>query len=216
MSETEAIKESLTFARNPFLGSISQSMGTIHRQRTGTAACSVCGHAEADALMTALASGERVADLAARYEVSAAAIYRHQRNHAAVMSAFDIDTDSSLSMVDRLVGIMDRARAASQLACERGDLRAGALIGDAAVRAANSLQGFGVNSEKIAADYREADRQRRRAFQLSRAVEDAVEWHPEIAVPLSVACDANGLPDIAAALRADDPNPDHHTLEMNA
>ena len=57
-------------------------MGTIQRQRTGTPTCSVCGHDEADALMRELTNGERVADVAARYEVSAAAIYRHQRNHA--------------------------------------------------------------------------------------------------------------------------------------
>lgn len=175
-------------------------MGTVQRQRTGTPTCSVCGHADADALMSDLANGERVADVAARYEISSAAIYRHQRNHAVVMTAFDIDTDSSLSMVDRLVGIMDRARAASQLAYERGDLRAGALIGDAAVRAANSLQGFGINSEKIAADYKAADESmkalRRKVSVLVRTLDAYLTANPDSTDEIVHAAESVGAHDL--------------------
>jgi hypothetical protein len=150
--------------------------------------------------MSDLANGERVADVAAQYEVSSAAIYRHQRNHAIVLSAFDIDTDSSLSMVDRLVGIMDRARAASQLAYERGDLRAGALIGDAAVRAANSLQGFGVNSEKIAADYKAADERvktlHRKVWALTRVLDAFLNKNPGMADELASAAQSVGAHDL--------------------
>ncbi|HBS08181.1 MAG TPA: hypothetical protein DEA69_05195 [Microbacterium sp.] len=194
-------------------------MGTIQRQRTGTPTCSVCGHDEADALMRELTNGERVADVAARYEVSAAAIYRHQRNHAVVLAAFDIESDSSLSLVDRLVGIMDRARAASKVAYERGDLRTGALIGDAAVRAANSLQNFGVDSEKIATDIRKANDIRRQALDLSRSIEHFVATYPQQAEPLAIAAEAVGAHDLAAAFREEDsdhaPDTDEKILEKH-
>lgn len=158
--------------------------------------------------MSELSNGERVADVAARYEVSAAAIYRHQRNHAVVTSAFDIDTDSSLSLVDRLVGIMTRAQKASQMAYERGDLRAGALIGDAAVRAANSLQNFGVNSEKVRADIAAADAHRRRARALAQAVEIVLESHPEVVNPLADAAEqVGGMDEIVRTLRTAEQEP---------
>lgn len=169
--------------------------------------------------MSELANGERVADVAVRYEVSAASIYRHQRNHAVVLAAFDIESDSSLSLVDRLVGIMDRARAASRVAYERGDLRTGALIGDAAVRAANSLQSFGVDSEKVAADIRKADEIRRQALDLSLSIERFVATYPQQAEPLAIAAEAVGAHDLAAAFRQevsdDAPDTNEKTLEKH-
>ncbi|MBB2974470.1 hypothetical protein FHX49_000011 [Microbacterium endophyticum] len=190
---------------------------TIQRAPSGQPVCRVCAHVDVDEIVRSLAV-ERlsVAEVAGRYGVGRDSIYRHLKNHESLRLVGGGDAaadEENLSLVESVAAIADRARNASKLAYQRGDLRLGGVLGDSAVRATNSLAALGVTSEAIAASFASASERSHLAQGLALAVENAALKSPEIAEPLARELEALGLHEWAEFLREE--KEDSETGEHN-
>ncbi|WP_344781804.1 hypothetical protein [Microbacterium kribbense] len=117
----------------------------------------------------------------------------------------------ALALVDRMASIADDARTGRIGAYAAGNAWLGARLGDSELRALEAMADrFKIDHDALADDHRRALETARQAAGLARAVDRAVEQHPELAEILAAAADAEGIPEIAAMLR-NEPTTDHET-----
>jgi hypothetical protein len=197
-------------------------MGTtsvIQHRASGAPVCTLCSSPSYASLRADLDAGVRVAQVAERYGVSIAAVYRHRRAAHDAVHLIAVDDTDGLTFADRLLVLFDRATMASEGLYAKGDMRGGSLVGDHALRAASALAALGLDRDAMKTELHKARDVRRSAFLLARTVEQAVELHPEITEHLALAAEAVGAVELAAQLRegdsSDAPDPDLATLEMS-
>jgi hypothetical protein len=180
-------------------------MRTIQTRANGERVCTICASPHAEALRVALAEGESATSLARRYNVSVDALGRHRRagHEAARLIVIDPDT-AALGLIDSTVTLLQLARAAAAHEYSRGNNRLGAQVSDTALRAVGTLRDLGLDADALTADIAAAKDARRKAYRLSKAVEDLLETHPDLIPEMADHAEARGLLDIAAILRADD------------
>lgn len=179
-------------------------MKTIQTRADGAPVCTVCSSPHADAIRDGLSSGESATSLAKRFDVSVDAVGRHRRagHDAAKLLVIGPDT-AALGLIDSTVALMQLARTAAEAEYSRGNNRLGAQISDSALRAIGTLRDLGLDADSITADITDAKDARRKAFRLTKAVDDLLEAHPELAPELADYAEAHGLPEVAALLRTD-------------
>lgn len=168
----------------------------------GTPVCSVCSSDQAAEIREALSGGQTLVGIAQRFHVSVDALGRHRRagHDAARLIVIDPDT-AALGLIDSTVDLLRMARAAAEVEYGRGNHRLGAQVSDTALRAIGTLRDLGIDSDSIQADLAAAKEARRKAYRLTKAFEDLLEAHPELALELADYAEARGLPEVAATLR---------------
>ncbi len=86
-------------------------------------ACTICEHLERDSIDAAHVCGESAPAIAARYGVSASAVYRHCKRHlSAALAAMQTEAqaDRRASLLDRIEGLIERAETLYSAAAEEG------------------------------------------------------------------------------------------------
>lgn len=165
--------------------------------------CTVCAHDELGEIDAGLVAHLPIAQLARQYEVSRDALYRHVKFHLrpAIQQAITSTPDTRpLALVERVARIANDARDAAATAYASGNAALGARLGDAELRALDSLADrFRITHDDVAAD-------RTKVSQLARAVDVALEHSPALAAIMADALDAEGLSELAEDMRADLPS----------
>lgn len=179
-------------------------MTTSQHKATGLPVCTVCAHDDYASLRADLDAGVRVAEVAERYAVSVASLYRHRRSGHDAVRLIAVDDAEGLALADALLLMFSRAQQASEALYAKGDLRGGGIIADHALRLANALSSLGLDGDEIKAQIARARDISRRAYALSRSVEEFVERNPQQAEPLAIAAEAVGAHDLATAFREED------------
>lgn len=165
--------------------------------------CSTCSHSELGEIDAALVAHVPIAQLVQQFGVSRDSLYRHLKFHlrpAIQQTLTSTPSTRPLALVERLAEIANDARAARVSAYAAGNPALGARLGDAETRALDSLADrFRITHDDVAAD-------RTKVSQLARALDVALEESPELAALVADALDAEGLSEMASAMRADLPS----------
>lgn len=160
--------------------------------------CTVCSHAELGDIDHALVANASVTQLAQQYGVSRDALYRHVKWHLRPKIQQTLPTVPSVrpvALVERIARIADDARDAAATAYASGNAGLAARLGDAELRALDSLANrFQITHDAVAAD-------RTQVAQFARAVDAALERSPEFAALVAEELEREGLHDLAAGLR---------------
>lgn len=180
-------------------------MGSIQIRADGAPVCSICSSDQVAAIREALSSGQTLVSIAQRFDVSVDALGRHRRagHDAARLIVIDPDT-AALGLIDATVDLLRMARTAAEHEYGRGNNRLGAQVSDTALRAIGTLRDLGLDADSITADIAQAKDAHRRAYRLTKAFDDLLDAHPELASELADYAEAHGLPEVAALLRTDD------------
>lgn len=165
--------------------------------------CTVCAHDELGEIDAGLVAHLPIAQLARQYEVSRDALYRHVKFHLrpAIQQAItSTPATRPLALVERVARIANDARNAAATAYASGNAALGARLGDAELRALDSLADrFKITHDDVAAD-------RAKVAQLARALDSALDAYPELVSLVADALEAEGLRDMAEDMRADLPS----------
>lgn len=161
--------------------------------------CRTCGSSERREIESLMLAGTRMEQISARFEISRAALFRHQARclRANLLSSLRVSENvGSVDLLEHLTEVLtdlSAARSAAMLTGRTSDVvRAGAA----------TTAVVSVLMDKIGLESTEVIRELREADDLARSIAAVVRASPGLAAPLSAALRLRGQTDAADALDA--------------